>query len=94
MDLTGFTIKDLLDEAERRLAARAEANRADFNVGREYSLARTAVEDAKMRTTRALAKQEGIFNEVDLEKGEGIARARENHAANVAGNVSGDVTRS
>jgi hypothetical protein len=77
-------------EALRTAAATDPASGA----GREFSLAITALEDAKMRLTRGLAKQQGIFNEVDLEQAAGIERAQSNHAANVAGNADGGIARS
>ncbi|HEX6620402.1 MAG TPA: hypothetical protein VF024_12120 [Solirubrobacteraceae bacterium] len=66
------------------------ANRA----GREFSLALTALEDATMRLNRGLTMAEGIYNEVDLEKPDGIGRARDNHAANVAANDDSTPQRS
>lgn len=66
------------------------ANRA----GREYSLALTALEEAMMRLNRGLTMAAGVYNEVDLEKPDGIERAQANHAANVAGNQAGTPQRS
>ena len=45
------------------------------NAGRCFSLAITHLEDAKMRVTRGLALNRGVFNEVDLQNPEGIERA-------------------
>ena len=66
------------------------ANRA----GREFSLALTALEDAAMRLNRGLTMAAGVYNEVDLEQDDGMRRARENHAANVAGNADSTAQRS
>jgi hypothetical protein len=35
---------------------------------REFALAKTAIEDARMRATRGLAIEKGVFAPVDLEK--------------------------
>jgi hypothetical protein len=66
------------------------ANRA----GREFALAITALEDTMMRLNRGLTMAAGVYNEVDLEKSDGIARAQANHAANVAGNADSTAQRS
>ena len=59
------------------------------NAGRCFSLAITHLEDAKMRVTRGLALNRGVFNEVDLQNPEGIERAVSNFEANVTGQVPG-----
>lgn len=67
---------------------------AASRAGREFSLALTALEDATMRLNRGLTMAAGVYNEVDLEKPGGIARAQANHAANVAGNAESTAQRS
>lgn len=71
------------EEAEQAMAA-----------VREYAIAITALEDAAMRLNRGLTKAAGIYNEVDLQKPDGIERAKADHAANVAGNQAGPPQRS
>lgn len=88
-----MTIKEHIDAALELLTTR-RANATSGDAGREYSLAITALEDAKIRTTRGIAKDAGVFNEVDLEQDAGMDRARANHEANVAGNADGSIARS
>lgn len=67
MGENGPTIKELIDEAIDQLAYLRSNNVGE--VGREFSLAITALEDAQMRTTRGLAKIQGKFAPVDLQAG-------------------------
>lgn len=62
--------------------------------GRDVSLAITALEDAKLRATRGLCKELGVFNEIDVQVDVGLQRARDNHAANVHDYSAGSIQRS
>lgn len=70
-DLKDFTVFELLDEARRRIDDRCYAAGLDvrkLEITRDLDLARTAIEDAQMRHTRALARELEIFNPADLER--------------------------
>ena len=62
-----WTVKELLDQAWERIDAE-QAHETSGEIKREWAVAKTAIEDAQMRWTRGLAKQQGSFAPVDLEK--------------------------
>ena len=95
------TTKQLVDDGIFRLEVMrqnakmaVERDGRDTGAGREFSLAITALEEAKLRLTRGLAKYNEVFNEVDLELDDGLGRARENFERNVAGNEDDSPQRS
>ena len=59
------TVVDLIEEAIARCDARRQNNPGA--PAREFAIAITALEDARMRFTRGLAMVQGCFNPVDLE---------------------------
>lgn len=81
----GYTAGDAIVADQRNRANRA---------GREFALAITALEDAAMRLNRGLTMAAGVYNEIDLEKPDGMERARANHEANVAANADRTPQRS
>lgn len=65
-----MTVAQLLDEAWDRVNdAQGETARAGGlgHAMREYALAKTAIEDARMRYNRGRAMQFGMFKPVDLD---------------------------
>src|SRR5881628_2499096 len=75
-----LTTADLLEIITNRI----DASRAQYDgmpAGREFALALTTIEEIGWRVTRGVAMANGIFNQVDLEKDEGLPRARENFEA-------------
>lgn len=92
--IQGLTIKQLIDGAIAELHAQQKGLDHGDPAGREFALAITALEDAKLRATRGLAHRHGIFNEVDLQNPAGLSRAKENFDRNVMGNTPGGIARS
>ena len=90
----GLTIKQLIDGAITEIQDQQRGLDRGDPAGREFALAITALEDAKLRATRGLAHRHGIFNEVDLQNPAGIARAKDNFDRNVMGNQPGGIARS
>lgn len=80
--MDSLTTKQHIDAALTSLDAHRAGCAPGDPAGREFSLAITHLEDAKMRLTRGLAKRTGVFNEVDLEHPDGIARAQANFLVN------------
>lgn len=67
------TIKEHIDAAIAALGAFA-ARGDDDEADREFALAIVRLEDAKTRATRGIAMRAGLFEELDLQKPEDVAR--------------------
>ena len=63
-----MTIVELLSQAYGQIDA-CQAVSENGEAKREYALAKTAIEDAIMRTNRAFSKERGIFGVADVERG-------------------------
>jgi hypothetical protein len=93
MENSPLTPKQHLDAALRGILDQ-RGDTPNEDAARNFSIAITSIEDAKMRYTRGRAIEEGIFNEVDLDLEPGMKRARDNFHDNVVGNPGDGITRS
>lgn len=87
----GDTVKDRIDDAIAQLLNLRSAV-GDGPAGREFSLAVTALEDAKARAFHGLAHSTGVFTEVDLQTGRGEELWREFYAHVMAGGGAATAT--
>lgn len=62
-----LTFAELMDLASEKAAGLFDST-PDGSIWRECALAKTHLEDAQMRFTRAFARTQGKFDPVDLEK--------------------------